>query len=64
MPVRAKETDMRRFSESEWQAFFKRVRPGEEESRLVKSNWTVFWVGAAISFVILLVIAAVSGGRF
>ena len=52
---------MKRYSESEWQAYFKRVRPGEEESKLVKSNWTVFWVAAAISFVILLAIAATSG---
>lgn len=56
---------MRRYSESEWQAFFKRVRPGEEETRLVKSNWTVFWVAAVISAVIMIAIAiAATSGKF
>jgi len=54
---------MKRRSESEWQAYFKEVRPREEETRLVKSRWTVFWVATVISAVIMILIAA-ANGRF
>lgn len=50
---------MRRYSESEWRAFFKRVRPGEEETNSQEQLGTLFLVvtAIAISAGILIAIA-------